>query len=113
MRIHRTLSSCFAQFTQQISSVSTEQFQAGVNAQRTPSQNESLVEKFAAKENEQLLKNVKPQEVNSLERTPRSDNRAIRKQIAKMSSEIRNIGGRNPKREFVKLRHSGEESLLG
>ena len=34
------------------------------------------MDKFAAKKNEQLLKNVKPQEVNSLVRTPRSDDRA-------------------------------------
>ena len=34
------------------------------------------MEKSAAKENEQLLKNVKPQKVNSLVQTPRSDNRA-------------------------------------
>ena len=40
----------FAQFTQQSSSVSTEQFQAGVKS--------SIVEKFAAKENDQLLKDV-------------------------------------------------------
>ena len=32
MRIHRTQNSCFAQFTQQISSVSTEQYQAGVKS---------------------------------------------------------------------------------
>ena len=43
-------------------------------AQRTPNQKESTMEKFAAKENEQRLKNVKPQEVNSLVQTPRSDN---------------------------------------
>ena len=35
-------------------------------AQRTPNQKESTAEKFVAKENQQLLKNVKPQEVNSL-----------------------------------------------
>ena len=79
MRIHRTQNSCFAQFTQQISSVSTEQSQASwceEFAQRTPNQKESISEKLVAKENEQLLKNVKPQEVTSLVQTPRSDNRA-------------------------------------
>ena len=45
-------------------------------AQRTPIQKESTSEKFAAKENEQLQKNVKPREVNSLVQTPRIDNRA-------------------------------------
>ena len=43
-------------------------------AQRTPNQQESIAEKFAAEENEQLLNNVQPQEVNSLVQTPRSDN---------------------------------------
>ena len=42
-------------------------------AQRTPNQKVPIVEKFAAKENEQLLKNVKPQELNSLVQSPRSD----------------------------------------
>ena len=45
-------------------------------AQRTPIQKESISEKFAAEENEQLQKNVKPREVNSLVQTPRIDNRA-------------------------------------
>ena len=39
-------------------------------AQWTPNQKELTVAKSVAKENEQLLKNVKPQEVNSLVRTP-------------------------------------------
>ena len=37
-----------------------------------PNEKESNSERFVAKENEQLLKNVKPQEVNSSEQTPRS-----------------------------------------
>ena len=41
-----------------------------------PNEKDPTAEKFAAKENEQLLKNVKPQEVNSLVQTPRNDNRA-------------------------------------
>ena len=57
-----------ARVTQQISSVFTEQSQAGVK--------NSVSERFVTKENEQLLKNVKPQEVNSLVQTPRSDNPA-------------------------------------
>ena len=42
-------------------------------AQWIPGQNELTVEKSVAKENEQLLTNVKPQEVNSLVQTPRSN----------------------------------------
>ena len=38
-------------------------------AQKTPNQKESTSEKFVAKENEQLLKNVKPHHVNSLVQT--------------------------------------------
>ena len=45
-------------------------------AQWTPNQKESFVEILVAKEKEQLLKNVKPQELNSLVHTPRSENRA-------------------------------------
>ena len=44
-------------------------------AQRTPKQKESASEKFARTENEQLLNNVEPQEVNCSVQTPRSDNR--------------------------------------
>ena len=38
-----------------------------------PNEKEPTSERFVAKENEQLLKNVKPQEVNSLVQTPGSD----------------------------------------
>ena len=41
-----------------------------------PNGEELTLERFVAKENEQLLKNVKPQEVNSLVQTPRRDNPA-------------------------------------
>ena len=41
-----------------------------------PNEKEPTSERFVTKENEQLLKNVKPQEVNSLVQTPRSDNPA-------------------------------------
>ena len=44
--------------------------------QRIPNQKGSISEKFVAKDNVQLLKNVKPQGVNSLVQTPRSDSRA-------------------------------------
>ena len=43
-------------------------------AQKTPNQKESASERFVAEENEQLLKNVKRQEVKSLVQTPRSHN---------------------------------------
>ena len=45
-------------------------------AQRTPNQKEAAVGNIAAKDKEQLLKNLNPQEVNSLMQSPRSDNRA-------------------------------------
>ena len=38
-----------------------------------PNEREPTSARFVTKENEQLLKNVKPQEVNSLVQTPRSD----------------------------------------
>ena len=73
----RTQSYYFARFTQQISPVCTEQSQDGVEefGQR-PHEKEPTSERFVARENEQLLKNVKPQEVNSLVQPPRSDNRS-------------------------------------
>ena len=40
-----------------------------------PNETEPTSERFVAKENEQLRKNVKLEEVNSLVQTPRSDNR--------------------------------------
>ena len=42
---------------------------------------EPTSESFVAKENAQLLKNVKPQEVNSLVRTPKSNNPAYGKRL--------------------------------
>ena len=46
-----------------------------------PNEKESASERFVAKENEQLLKNVKPQEVTSLVQIPRSDNPASRNRL--------------------------------
>ena len=54
---------------------STEQSQAGVKSSVWGRLREPTSERFVAKENEKLLKNVKPQEVNSLVQTPRGDNR--------------------------------------
>ena len=78
MRMLQTQNSYFDRFTEQISAVSTEQFQADVkralNGLRI--KKDSTVEKFTAKENKQLLKNVKSQEENSLLQTPRSNDGA-------------------------------------
>ena len=63
----RTQSSCIERFTQQISSVFTEQSQADVKSSVKGRMREPSSERFVAKENEQLLKNVKPQEVLSCE----------------------------------------------
>ena len=41
-----------------------------------PNEKEPTSERFVAKENEQLLKNVKPQEVHSLVQIPKSDDLA-------------------------------------
>ena len=60
-------------------------------AQRTQNHKESAVEKFAAKENEQLLKKVKPQEVNSLVQTPRSDNLASGSRLRESLQIIRTL----------------------
>ena len=62
MRMLRTQNSFFAHFTQQISSVSTKQYQAGVKKSLNGFRikKELTLEKSVAKENEQLLKNVMP-----------------------------------------------------
>ena len=46
-----------------------------------PNGREPTSEMFVTKENEQLLKNVKPQEVNSLVQTPRCDDPASRNRL--------------------------------
>ena len=60
-----------------------------------PSEREMTSERFVAGENEQLLMNVKPQEVKLLVQTPRCSN-PVSGKIARMSSELRNTGERNP-----------------
>ena len=96
MRIHRTMNSCFAQCTQQISSVSTEQFQAGVKSSINGLRiRKSRLERSSRQKKTSIYwKNVKPQEVISLVQTPRSDNRASGK-IGRTSSEIWNTGEGN------------------
>ena len=46
-------------------------------AQRIPGQNELIMEKSVAEENEQLLKEPKPQEVTSLGQIRRRDDKAV------------------------------------
>ena len=77
MRILRTQNSYFERFTQQISSLSTEQSRVRVKSSvKRPNDKEPTSESFAAEKNEQLLKKVKTQEVDYLVRTPRNDDPA-------------------------------------
>ena len=90
----RTQTSTIERFTQQISSVSTEQLLAGVKSLVWKSDETS--EKLTKTENDQILKEVRPQEVkffgaNSKERLAR-----IRKQTARMHSEHWDTGERIP-----------------
>ena len=71
---------------------------------------ESTVENFAAKENEQLLKNVKPQEVNSLAQTSRSNDPVSGNRLRECQ-DVKHWRKEANLREFVKMRHSREESL--
>ena len=72
MRTLQTQKSYFERFTQQISSVLTEQSQAGVKSSVSGRERDLTSERFVTKKKkEQLLK--KPQEVNSLVQTPRSN----------------------------------------
>ena len=77
MRLLRTQNSYVERCTQQISSVSTKQSQAGVKISvKGRMRKEQTSERFVAKEKEQLLNNVKPQEVHSSVQTSRSDDPA-------------------------------------
>ena len=108
MRIHREQSSCFAQFTQQISSVSTEQCQAGVKSSLKRlrikrvdfgkvrgKRKRAATEKCEAARSEFFGTNSKETDCENVFRD------------LKHWRTISNL------REFVKLRHSGEESPLG
>ena len=64
--------------------------------QKRPTDRESTSVRFVAKENEQLLKSVKPQEVNSLVQTPRSDNRASGNRLRECFQRFENTGERHP-----------------
>ena len=66
------------------------------SAQRIPSQNELTVEKTVAKENEQLLKNVKQQEVNSMVQTPRSNDGPSGNRLREQLQRFETLGERNP-----------------
>ena len=73
MTMLRTQNFRFEQFTQQISSVSTEQSQTGVKSSvEHPTRKKLLQTRFASKEHERILKIVNPQEVDSLVWTPRT-----------------------------------------
>ena len=50
-------------------------------AQRIPGQNELIMEKSAANENEQVLKKPEPQEVTSWVQTPRRNDEAVRNSL--------------------------------
>ena len=81
-------------------------------AQWIQGQNELTVEKSVAKENEQLLKNVKPQEVNSLVQTSRSNDGTSRNRLRE---QLRMFGTLEKDIQFTRvceLPHSREESLL-
>ena len=87
----------FAQFTTQISSVSTEQSRIGVEILLS-GQTQVIVEKSVAKENEQLCRKLEPEEVNTLVRTLETNVQATRDRLRvyhenfeKWSSEIKGI----------------------
>ena len=68
-------------------------------AQRILGQNELIMEKSVAEENEHLLENVKPQEVSSLVQTPRSNDGASGHRLREQLQRLRGkytiaVGGR-------------------
>ena len=70
-------------------------------------------ERFTTKENEQILKEVNVQEVNSWVQTPRSDNPASGHRLRQQLQRFETLEKKSNVREFVKKQHSREESLLG
>ena len=114
MRIHRTQNSCFAQFTQQISSVSTEQYQAGVKSSlnglrikksrlRKSSQQKRTSSYWKMWSRKKWILRCNPQgaTIGNLDTDGENVFRVL-KHWRKKSNV----------REFVKMRHSREESLL-
>ena len=113
MRMLRTQNSYFERFTLQISSVSKEQSQAGREefGQR-PNEKEPTSEQFVEKENEQLLKSLKPQEVNSLVQTPRAMIQHLETDCENIVNTSEHWRKASTSQKFAKIRHSGKESLL-
>ena len=76
--------------------------------------NQSTLERFVAKENEQLLKDLKPQEVYSLVQHSRSDHPASGNGLRECLQRFETLG---KDIQFTKVcedvRHSGEEALMG
>ena len=62
------------------------------------------------KENQQLLKNVKPQEVNSLVQTPRSDDPVSGNRLQECLQNFETLEKESNLQKFSQIRHSGKES---
>ena len=88
-----------------------------------PNERESRPQKsLVTKENEQLLNNVKPQEVNSLVPTPWSDDPVSGNRLRECLQKFRNTGERIPSykslkksklQKFALIRHSSKKVSIG
>ena len=94
----RLQNSYIERFTQQIRSVFTEQ-----------SVRSSVLSNSVAKENEQRLKNVKPQEAQ----TARSDDPASGNRLGECLQNFETLKKNIQFQKLEKMRHSEKESLLG
>ena len=82
----RTQRSHIERFTRQISSVSTEPVASWCEEfGLKPDETSEMLKKT---ESDQILKEVRPQEVNSLVQAPGNDDPSVWKQTAKMHSEL-------------------------
>ena len=101
LRMLRTQSVGIEQFIQQISSVSTEQSQAGVKSLVW-----SLMKKLPTTMNDNILKDVQPKEVNSLVMAPRNEEPAA-------GNRLREVQQKSSSQELAGRRHSSIKSLVG
>ena len=77
-----------------------------------PDEKEPTSEQFVEEENEQLLKSVRPQEVNSLVQAPRAMILYLERDCENIFNTSKHWRKASISQKFAKIRHSGKESLL-
>ena len=104
-RIRRTQSFCFAQFTQQISTVSTEQYQAGVKSRLIGFRVKTSDRGEVRSKRKRTATQKCEADVNSLVQTPRSNDGTSGNRLREQRQGFGTLL-KNNLREFVKMQHS-------